>query len=322
MKERNVFLTKNQSLALRGIGIILVIMSHYAVWFAELIPNESLQYGMTRLGVYGVDIFLAASGYGLVKSVAGKKPGISFVWGRLKNTWLPYLVIVGLMEAFAGGFACVKDWYQYLSGYDYWFIRNILVFYIMFLGIWKLFSNVHIRSILLTAAVFLYSWWLVTIGRADFWYVSNIAFVLGILAAQYEKQLLRWCGYAYGLQMMILTIFVFVIVKSGVDARLIPPSPSDKIVYGVLASGVWTLFAVQLAKMLPDRMRMLPFLGRISLELYLTHTFLYYRVINSLTEMDKIWQGILAVLLTIVISGLIHEGFTRLLNRIFPAGGK
>ena len=57
---------------MRGIGILMVIASHYAEWYGDVLQNETLQYALTRLGCYGVDIFFLVSGYGLVKS-AGKK---------------------------------------------------------------------------------------------------------------------------------------------------------------------------------------------------------------------------------------------------------
>ena len=49
MRERKVFLTRQQSLFLRGIGILMVIASHYAEWYGDVLQNETLQYALTRL---------------------------------------------------------------------------------------------------------------------------------------------------------------------------------------------------------------------------------------------------------------------------------
>ena len=67
MTQRKAFLTKEQSLMLRGIAIFLVLISHYAVWIGEIFHSDLLEYGLGRFGVYGVDLFFAVSGYGLVK---------------------------------------------------------------------------------------------------------------------------------------------------------------------------------------------------------------------------------------------------------------
>ena len=59
MTQRKAFLTKEQSLMLRGIAIFLVLISHYAVWIGEIFHSDLLEYGLGRFGVYGVDLFFA-----------------------------------------------------------------------------------------------------------------------------------------------------------------------------------------------------------------------------------------------------------------------
>ena len=55
MTQRKAFLTKEQSLMLRGIAIFLVLISHYAVWIGEIFHSDLLEYGLGRFGVYGVE---------------------------------------------------------------------------------------------------------------------------------------------------------------------------------------------------------------------------------------------------------------------------
>ena len=45
MTQRKAFLTKEQSLMLRGIAIFLVLISHYAVWIGEIFHSDLLEYG-------------------------------------------------------------------------------------------------------------------------------------------------------------------------------------------------------------------------------------------------------------------------------------
>ena len=52
MTQRKAFLTKEQSLLLRGIAIFLVLISHYAVWIGEIFHSDLLEYGLGRFGVY------------------------------------------------------------------------------------------------------------------------------------------------------------------------------------------------------------------------------------------------------------------------------
>ena len=138
MTQRKAFLTKEQSLMLRGIAIFLVLISHYAVWIGEIFHSDLLEYGLGRFGVYGVDLFFAVSGYGLVKSVGKKRINGTFLWKRFKTVYLPYLLIVGLITVYDGGISGMTGWVSFLTGAEYWYIRNILVFYLAFYVVYRL----------------------------------------------------------------------------------------------------------------------------------------------------------------------------------------
>ena len=84
MTQRKAFLTKEQSLMLRGIAIFLVLISHYAVWIGEIFHSDLLEYGLGRFGVYGVDLFFVVSGYGLVKLLEKKESTEHFCGNVLK----------------------------------------------------------------------------------------------------------------------------------------------------------------------------------------------------------------------------------------------
>ena len=123
---------------LRGIAIFLVLISHYAVWIGEIFHSDLLEYGLGRFGVYGVDLFFVVSGYGLVKSVGKKRINGTFLWKRFKTVYLPYLLIVGLITVYDGGISGMTGWVSSLTGAEYWYIRNILVFYLAFYVVYRL----------------------------------------------------------------------------------------------------------------------------------------------------------------------------------------
>lgn len=322
MKRRTLFLTREQSMILRGIGVILVMVTHFVNWYADLLDCEPLRYALMRSGIYGVDLFFLASGYGLVKSASAKKIRGIFLWKRFKNTYLPYLVIVGCIELFSGGIRGAKDWYQFFTGYDYWFIRNILIFYLAFFLVFRSMKTPGSRMTALAACMIAYTAWLIAEGRADFWYVSNVAFWLGAVIAQYEKELLKCFNFLYPVWIAVLAAGVGWVVKSGMDGRLIPPSGWEKIRDGIAASAVWTLFAAQAAGLLAGRpLRVLAFLGEISLEMYLLHLFLFYRVLNGFPELGILTVGALTVGLTVVLSWLIHWLFSLLFSAAEALGG-
>lgn len=152
MTQRKVFLTKEQSLLLRGIAIFLVLICHYAVWIGEIFHSDLLEYGLGRFGVYGVDLFFVVSGYGLVKSVGKKRINGTFLWKRFKTVYLPYLLIVGLITVYDGGISGMTGWVSFLTGAEYWYIRNILVFYLAFYVVYRLSDRSWVRMLLMAVA--------------------------------------------------------------------------------------------------------------------------------------------------------------------------
>ena len=323
MKRRTCFLTREQSMILRGAGVILVMVTHFINWYADLFNCEPLRYALMRSGIYGVDLFFLASGYGLVKSASGKKIRGIFLWKRFKNTYLPYLLIVGCIELTSGGIHGAKDWYQFFTGYDYWFIRNILVFYLAFFLVFRSMKTPGSRITALAACTIAYTAWLIAEKRADFWYVSNVAFWLGAAIAQYEKKLLKIANFLYPAWIDALALGVGWVVKSGMDGRLIPPMGWEKIRDGIAASAIWTLFAAQAACLLRGRLLcFLIFLGEISLEMYLLHLFLFYRVLNGFPELGIVAVGALSIGLTAVLSWLIHWLFSLLFSAAEALGKK
>lgn len=322
MRERKVFLTKEQSMFLRGIAILMVIASHYAEWYGDVLQNETVRYGLTRLGCYGVDIFFLVSGYGLVKSAGKRRIGGRFLWNRIKNTYLPYLLIVGLTEWYGGGISGVEGWYHYITGYNWWFIRNILLFYLLFFVVYRLADRPWVRMLLMFAATAGYSVWLVSQERAAFWYISNLAFVAGMLLAQYERQLLRAASFLYPVQLFALAAGMVWAVRTGLAARTQLPELSVRLRDGLIANGIWTYLAAQSGGMFTHGGRALGFLGSFSLELYLSHMFVFYRVVNYFTEWGIIVQGIVSFGLAVLISWGINRLFALLWKTADAVGGR
>lgn len=325
MKERNVFFTKDQSLVLRGIAVLMVIASHYVVWYADIVTCEPVRYAVSRFGVYGVNIFFLVSGYGLAKSAAKRPPGLRYWKSRLQNTYVPYLLIAAAIEIWVKSEWTPKLCFRVLTGYEFWFIRNILIFYLAFFVIFKLTGKNWLRIVLLAAAVLGYSWRLMDIGRASFWFVSNLSFVIGTALALYEKKLLKAADSGYPVWLLALAALMVWVVKSGMDIRFTPVENCDKMVPGMAAGTIWTLFCIQIVRLLPKRLGFLKHPGRLSLELYLLHTFLYNLVVNFSGIGNRILQGAAALLLTALLSWIFNgvvSAFWKALERIWHMDAK
>ncbi|MFQ8702802.1 MAG: acyltransferase family protein [Eisenbergiella sp.] len=321
MRERKVFLTKEQSMFLRGIAILMVIASHYAEWYGDVLQNETVRYGLTRLGCYGVDKFFLVSGYGLVKSAGKKRIGGRFLWNRIKNTYLPYLLIVGLTEWYGGGISGVEGWYHYITGYNWWFIRNILLFYLLFFVVYRLADRPWVRMFrCLRQRLDILSGWYHRRGRRSgtfqiwplwrecCWHSMNGSAARSVLPVS---------GAAFALAAGMVWA-----VRTGLAARTQLPELSVRLRDGLIANGIWTYLAAQSGGMFTHGGRALGFLGSFSLELYLSHMFVFYRVVNHFTEWGIIVQGIVSFGLAVLISWGINRLFALLWKTAYAVGGR
>ena len=104
----------------RGIAAFMVVVSHYGNWINILVSlegnAETFRFALTKLGVYGVDIFFLFSGYAMVKSLGNDKMNRQFIWKRIKNVFIPYLIVAGTIELISGGLTSVHDFWLLITG--------------------------------------------------------------------------------------------------------------------------------------------------------------------------------------------------------------
>lgn len=317
--------SKKASLWFRGLAIIMVLLSHYAEWWEWFTPSEGnaelWRQAFSRLGPYGVAIFFLFSGYGLVLSLGEKKMSFVFIGKRLLGVYLPYLIVVGIIEALSGGFSDLRDFWQYLNGHDYWFMVVLFLFYIGFICIWAIPVNQHVHTLLFVLFTGLMYHRLHRAGNYSFWYISNPAFAAGVVLAVYQPFFRKLLDSLRSLLLVILTagmaISVYFALFSPATAFW---TPEKHINCELAAVSVWTLLVICLASDLHRFDPVLPFLGTHSLYLYLTHQFIFMKVINSLTEYSFRDRFLIAADLTLAVSlatGILITFLTRKLT--FPS---
>ena len=177
---------------LRGIAILAVIASHYTEWIYTEPVFPVLTSALSTWGPPAVDIFMLLSGYGLYKSVSSSKnnPAVdgAFVIKRLIASYLPYLLIVGLIYLYAGTWKNLSGTVviRYFTARDFWYISVLMVLYICFMVSFRFFGRYRIAA--LTVSVVAYTVWLHSRGMQDYWILSNTAFLIGVYTAALEKR--------------------------------------------------------------------------------------------------------------------------------------
>ena len=306
-KKVNLY-SRQASTWFKGLAIIMIILSHFAEWwswfFTEEGTREIVRDGISRCGPYGVAIFFLFSGYGLVKSAGDKRIDWRFVAKRFVGVYIPYLIIVITITLLSGGFDFENagDVGKFLYGDDFWYMTVLFSFYLAFMAIWFVVTNRHIRAVLMVVFTYWYSNHLYITGEKDFWYISNIAFAIGVLFALYEPYVKKAMDKVGIVLAILFGIGSGMVVYRTLYTEQIFAEPIEEIRCSIVAVTVFTLFVVSFAAVWKWYDPVLPVFGSYSLYFYLTHTFLFMWAINNenIHEDMKMRILIAAVLIAVV----------------------
>lgn len=262
MSEKKQLISKNTSLCFRGIAILMVVFSHYFEWGESVINPSGFVTFMKALGDPGVGIFFFLSGYALYKGYGERRPNSRYIWSRIKNMYLPYLLISGFIVIYVGGFDSFHSVIRWLLGFDYWFIAIIMVIYIAFFLVGQLPKW---RITIMTLFILCMSMWLYIKGCQVFWYDANWCFALGMILAKYDS------GLSF--------------VKRGFCINI------KSHLFGTL--------------------------GRVSLYVYMLHSFLYMQIMNKQAFMDLniSWYG--KMFINLVIAIFVAIIFERIMTIVY-----
>ena len=303
--KKNVLFTREASVWFKWAAIVMVIASHYAEWWSwftvEEGTREVIRFGLSRMGPYGVAIFLLFSGYGLAKSAGNNRIGLKFILKRVLSVYIPYLIMIILIEFLAGNLHSLDDLSGIWYGQNFWYMTVMFSLYIGFMAIWLLIKKRHIRAVLMVVFTYLYSNHLYNAGEYDFWYISNIAFVMGVLFALYEAEVLKLNTILRGVLMLVFAFGSTYVVYSGLYIEHIWAQPLDEIKSRIYAVTIFTFFISFLASVWCYYDPVGRFLGKYSLYFYLSHTFLFMWAINHY-EYEIGIRFLIATLIIIVVS--------------------
>ena len=177
-------ISRNASYFLRGIAMLMVLLSHYFEWGVPIIGESSFQHFLASLGDPGVGLFFLLSGYALTKSYGAKCTDKRYIFSRLKGVYIPYLILAGVVKLLNRGFTSPKEFLTYITGYDYWFMFVIFVIYIAYYILGKLPKW---RITMMTLFIIDMSLLLYFKGYSVFWYDANWCFALGMIIANYDE---------------------------------------------------------------------------------------------------------------------------------------
>lgn len=312
-----LLISRNVSKYLRGLAILIVIASHYSEWMYVEPAFPVLRHCISTWGPPGVDIFFLLSGYGLYKSfkAAGRIDG-KFILRRVLAVYLPYLLLFLLLEIYHG-----EAFYRDLSGIvnfltagEFWFLNVMFVMYAAFIICFAFFKKAALPAMVIMGVA--HTVWLYMSGHADFWTLSNHAFVLGVLAAAGEKRFSHLYTKRNELIVM-LTGLAGAVIAFVIMHRLGGSGRAESYVAELVMNAFITMAVLGAAYLLPDtKMAVLSVIGEASLFIYVLHTTMFYAIIFKLESLGYAWGTVITGTITLLCALVLFKLYSLIQRKV------
>lgn len=295
-----------------AVGIMLHHMSQ-TIYFAGEDPGVLMF--MVDIGVCFVGMFFFFSGYGLYSSLRDKPDYLKgFLQNRLPAILVPFYLCnsVFILGSYFAGYQFKKgELLPYLTGVilmnsQMWYIVEIFILYLLFFLVFRLIKNRDAACIVYGVLLMGLIAFSLRLGHdnttptqglwfhGEWWYNTTLMIWVGILFARWERQILGVIRKFYGILLavfVVLTVFLYrrtlyMLQTKGYwyEWDGYPGYKEKWQTLGVQFSFVFVLVltVVILLQKIKYSNRILDFLGKIALELYLIHNlFLLYMPLQN-----------------------------------------
>ncbi len=308
LANTDYFLSKQQTDSLRGIAIIMIMYSHYY-------PLIGVDYNKTPViaqlllsfGMIGVALFLFMSGYATMISKEKKTNYLKgYIPNRIYRLYIPFIFVFlfyVILIYSNGGQVTIQNILfvplMSLPNTTNWYLKVQLALYILFFILTKFFKNSKRVIVISFICCFVYMIVGFLCKIDNFWYESCYMFPLGMAFALYRDNILSFLNKKY-------------IVKIGLSFLVAGILYIPYYLYGGVLFEIGYLFGItQLiiclsAKLLCNSL-FLSFIGKISLELYLSHT-LYLGILRpTLYVEENIFSYMVFMILSIMLAYAVNK---------------
>lgn len=290
MKNAAAMISKDETKILKGIAIILVIVSHYYRYCCE----GMLASLLGSVGFFGAALFAFLSGYGLEKSYQNSGIYRGWIVKKIKGVIIPFW-LVNLLSIFLvyQNFKEKIVW-RAISGCDdfvLWYVPFIMGFYLVFYFATKISAKNH--AIILGTVGIVYIAVMMVCQTSSNWYTATAALILGVECAKNIRM--------FGVVLSGGGTLVFTVISQYYDnIQLI------KDVSTLLAGALFSLCMIQILNWIQDkkpRFLLALIIGDGSYWIYLTHMKIMYALQKS---------GVINLFLFLFLSLLVGLGLNFL----------
>ena len=337
------YLNMDQTRQIRAFACLSVILHHltqritsYGGIFKG--PVTAFNYA----GLLFTAIFFFSSGYGLIVSYDTKPDYIKgFLLRRLPAVIVPFWAVnlIGILirqfiySSHGNALSYICDFFGLtLINSNGWYIIEIIVLYIAFYILFRLFRNKDAAMVLLSLAavsIIVFSFfrghdspdykthWF----RGEWWYNSTGVFIFGLFYARFRKKIEKFVNRHYLIWLIVVSI-LFIAAFCGmvysVNHLGYYRSPGDPLArrYALITLIVQTvtcILSTTLVLLINMRIilrsRVMRYLGKISAELFLIHGYFITMVFSQTKMSDPVYFA--AVLASSIAAGAVISPLSK-----------
>lgn len=346
-------LSKKNTDALRGI-LAMVVLLHHLYEYAGFLEGTPVGLLLQVIGYLCVALFFFLSGYGLVCSVKSKGQDYirSLPRKRILPLWCFYLFLIALYvgmnfirvklmgEPFRAGTSLFNpetgtvQWELLLQSFFFgfgktvvgngWYIQVILILYLAFWLVFKLFRSSRGRWIGMTTFTLAYI--AVCVVAGIFWledqpntvYEAVPCFLLGMLWSSVRPRLLKTFDRTYKVLLAGVAVFFLFVVFMILRLFLRSTGHERGVIDLGLKVGAAPLFCIGVICVLwviPISCKPLHWLGSISLEIY-TMQGIFFMIFDAPVINSRPVRWVAIAVATILAAWLVHLARMKILSAL------
>lgn len=274
-------LERSNTQSLRGLFSVIIILYH----LHQHIDNKSILLAFEMSGPLIVGYFFFVSGYGLMDGLLHNNDYLNgFIRKRFVKILLPYIVITiiyCIVYFVTNNFGIVLDNIKETKNgcliiSNSWYIVIALLFYFIYFVSFKI-TRTSGKAIIIVFIIDAFISGLLAVTHfGGWWYVSNMAFPLGLFYRHYKDKIEPLIKRKYFLFLSILAIvfILFCLLYLHYSSAIFKLLFLSALVIIFVSLCIFTGYKIHIVGILWSS------LGRISLELYLIHE-LVYKILRS-----------------------------------------
>lgn len=345
------FLSLDVAKGLQGFAAIGIMLHHLAQSITNFgAVDKGLITVFNSFGVLFTAMFFFFSGYGLYTSLQ-EKPNYfdHFFRKRLTTILVPFYMANTIFVLFSLPFlppTSPLEYVKYFSGWimlnnNLWYIVEITFLYIAFYLIFKYVKNRNAAFVSMAVFIFIFVGFILLNGhdyetisggawfKGEWWYNTTWTFFLGMLVSRFKEPILKTVKKFY---------VVFLCVSIILTAFMLPFSNRIMGMFGYYCESevyrgnleklisvcaqcpfaiLFVIMVLLITMKLQFKNKMLDFLGRISIELYLIHRLyivLFSEVLNIKVDFLFFFLVYAAAILTAALLHFVDGKIIKLLK--------